>query len=315
MQNEYYDDDYYDDNKPNLTFAVLVALAVHVVVALALFLSLPKKTKPEVVIMEAVMMDAKTAKAVQNQVAKANLARQKAEAKAEADAKAELRKSLSKPSSKPSPSAQANAYNERMAQREKEFQKQLAEHVRAVDEEILASAKRREEAFEAEQRERQKAVDSLRQQAQENERMAQEKYQAITEAREQERAKENENAKKSQSDTVHRSLGDVADSPSVPNVARGGQVTSTKSNQASTNQAQANIAGRVQRIWERYENPKNRHLTATIVIDDNGNLLSVSFGAGDKDLQPSLEASIRQASPFPEMKGLSNRFTIKFSTY
>ncbi|WP_066799795.1 cell envelope integrity protein TolA [Moraxella oblonga] len=293
-------DDY--DDEPSLLLPLLLTLAIHGLVALGLMLGYKEKPKPKIIVMQASVIDAKTLNA---QNSSGNLAKQqKSTVKPTEQTHAKKTKTTT-----PTLSDQISEYNERMAQRERVFQQQLADYANSMDRQIALDIERRKQAQKELDNARQREVDALRSRTKSNEEIARENLKSLNEA--SERLKNQEAQTQTTQNTKSTEL-DNSPAPSIPNINRGGQVGSTSN--VSKSEAQANIAGRVQAKWMKHNNLKNRHLTATIRIDEQGNLVSVSFGAGDKDLQPSLEEAIREASPFPEMKGISTSFSIKFYT-
>lgn len=301
--------DEYDD-EPSLLLPLLLTLAIHGLVVLGLMVGYKEKPKPKVVVIEASVIDAKTLNAQKSSGSPAKQP-QKNTVKPTQPATEQTHATKTEVTA-PTRSDQINEYNERMAQREREFQQQLADYANSMDRQIALDIERRKQAQREIDEARQREVDVLKKHAKSNEEIARENLKSLNEAKERLNNQAQTQTAQSNNQSTKSTELDNSPAPSIPNVNRGGQVGSTSN--VSKSEAQANIAGRVQAIWERYKNPKNRHLTATIRIDEQGNLVSVSFGSGDRDLQPSLEASIREASPFPEMKGISTSFSIKFYT-
>lgn len=305
-------DDY--DDEPSLLLPLLIAIAVHALAVVAFIYGYQEKPKPKVVVLQASVMSAKESARLQKS-AQQN-AKQSASQSTQNNTAKDTKKSTTDTAKNaggddaPKPSSQVSEYNARLAERERAYAKELASYTASLDRQIAHDIEQNKQALKEMDEARQREVDALKSRARSNEEIARDNAKELNDAKE--RLKEQRASEQKQDQTTTQNLTSDNPPPSIPNVGRGGQVGSTSN--VSKSEAQANIAGRVQAIWERYKNPKNRHLTATIRIDDNGNLLSVSFGAGDQDLQPSLEASIREASPFPEMKGISKSFSIRFYT-
>lgn len=303
--------DYDDYPEPRFWLPLLLAITIHGLAVVALiYYDTPEKPKPKITVIEASVMTAKESARLQSASAQQKVA--SSVSSSTSSAKTHNNRPAPTTNTPTAPSSQLSEYNKRLAERERAFEQELASYTASLDRQIALNIEQRKQAEREIDEARQREVDALKGRAKSSDEIAQENIQAMKELAERTKTKQNNESTKTSLSTESQSLAQEHTPPNVPNVGRGGQVGSTSN--VSKNEAQSNIAGRVQAIWERYKNPKNRHLTATITIDDNGNLLSVSFGAGDKDLQPSLEASIREASPFPEMKGISRSFSIRFYT-
>lgn len=298
--------DEYDD-EPSLLLPLLIAILVHGLAVVAFVYGYQEKPKPKVVVIEASVIDAK-------ELARLNKSAEQSASKSTnnntpKNTKKSTNNDVATDSAKPNkPSNDVSEYNARLAERERAYQKELAEYTSSLDRQIALSIEQSKQAQREADEARQREVDILKSRAKSNDEIAKNNAKELNDAKN----RLNEQANQTKQEPTPTKLLTDDSLPTIPNVGRGGQVGSTSN--VSKSEAQANIAGRVKEHWEKYNNPKNRHLIATITIDDNGNLLSVSFGAGDKDLQSSLEASIHKASPFPEMKGISKRFSIKFYT-
>lgn len=317
----------YDDYpEPRFVLPLVLTVAIHVLAVAGLMYSFQEKPKPKVVILEASVITAKESARLQStsntqkaQADKANETTATA-SKSKQSSIAQPKATQAEPtesaqtSTNPTPSAHINEYNERMAKREQEYAKELASYNKSLDRQIALDIEKSKQALKDADEARQREVDELQRRAKNQDAKVRETAKAMSEAHERQKEVDRQARAEKEAQNKRKESADLAshDAPPIPNVGRGGQVGTTSN--VSKTQAQSNIAGRVKAIWERYNNPKNRHLTATIHVDDNGNLMSVNFGSGDRELQPSLEASIREAAPFPEMKGVSRSFSIKFYT-
>lgn len=324
----------YDDYpEPRFLLPLVLAIAVHVLTVVGLMHSFQEKPKPKVIILEASVINAKESarlqsaanaqKAQADKTNEANATASKskqpntAQPKASTTAQAEPTQSAdsTQTTNKPTPSAHISEYNERLAKREQEYAKELASYTKSLDRQIALDIEKSKQALKDAEEARLREVNALKDRAKHQDAEVRENAKAMNEAHERQKEADRQARAEKEAQNQHKAeSANLAshDTPPIPNVGRGGQVGTTSN--VSKAQAQSNIAGRVKAIWEQYNNPKNRHLTATIHVDDNGNLMSVSFGAGDQELRPSLEASIHKASPFPEMKGVSRSFSIKFYT-
>lgn len=284
--------------KPRLMSALLASLLVHVLVLLVLFFVGSPTPLPETTPIEASFIDGNTLFDIQTQLAGAHAAKQ-----------------VLQQSQQTTPAATpTTSYNDDIAERERAYQAQMQQYADNLEQQMLSEMRLQKQRWDEADQERQRQVDELQRRERSNDDIAQQNNKELNKARERIEQTINEAKNTVANQTAHASDGDGA--PSTPTVGRGGKIgkTGDGTSSASRTQAQASIASRVQAIWERYDNPPNRRLSATISIDEVGNLQNVRFGAGDKDLEPSLQASIKEAAPFPEMAGIAKTFTINFST-
>lgn len=288
-----------DDTSQPVVIPLLASLLIHGAVVLAMVL-LPKKPLPEVITTETELISGEDLMGIQAQIALAH-AKYSANTSPKATTKATTASTMTN-----------SSYNDDFAERERAYQAQVKAYAEALDQEILSEMELRQRQLDAQDQERQRQVQELQSRERSNDDIARQNSQELNKAREriEKLAQEAKNQNASTS------------TPQTPTVGRGGSTGTTSGTGGgsattsgnSRSQATANIASRVQAIWERYDNPPNRRLSATISIDGSGNLVNVRFGAGDKDLEPSLQASIKEASPFPEMIDIATTFTINFST-
>lgn len=197
--------------------------------------------------------------------------------------------------SQPKKSA-THAYNDALAKREQAYQAQMQAYAQALDEQIAAEIQLHHNQQEAAQKQQEQEVAELKERAMNNE--------DITRHNKQHLDRHNKNLVDT---STHQEDNPSTNKPLTSNHS------SPVTGGSSSNYDQNAVASRIQAIWQEYDNPSNQRLTATIYIDDNGNLTNIKFGSGDKELEPSLKDSIKKAAPFPEMAG-SNSFTIHFST-
>ena len=305
--------------EPNPVLSMVASIAIHALVVGTLLFAYRPTPLPEVVSLEASLMSGGDLDGAQAAIAKAYAANQAAQAAQAQNEQAQANFPTNHSSVLDDiPKPAMDDYSEQMSEKERQYQAQMQAYQDALDREIASEFRMQQRAFEDADKQRQAEVNALKQSERSNDDIARENSKELDEARKRidKLVAEAQDAARK----TGRSLDDGDegnDTPTTPTVGRGGQVAGGTSSGSSSgrNKAIPDISARVQAIWKRYDNPSKRSLTATITIDDSGALRSVSFGAGDKDLQPSLEASIREAAPFPEMAGISRTFSIKFSTH
>lgn len=79
-------------------------------------------------------------------------------------------------------------------------------------------------------------------------------------------------------------------------------------------QAKNAINNRIQVIWQTYPNEPNQAISATVRLDDYGNVIGIDFRAGHQELKSAANAAIRAAAPFNELAGVQNSFNIRLVT-
>lgn len=284
--------------EPQFILSLLASLLVHAVVFVVLFFVANQSSLPETPPIEASLVAGSELSDIQAQIASAYAANQVSQ-----QSQAQM----------PTTTQPTTSYNDDIARRERAYQAQMQEYADNLEQEILSEMRLQRQRLDEEDKERQRQVDELQSRERSNDEIARENSKELQKKREHIEQMVNEAKSSSNSNHASSHNADHHGTPSTPNVGKGGVVGSGQSG-ANRGQAQANITSRVQAIWERYDNPPNRRLSATISIDDEGNLQGIRFGAGDKDLEPSLQASIKEAAPFPEMAGIAKTFTINFST-
>lgn len=289
--------------EPTAILPLLASLLIHGVAILAVFFLHSNQPLPEVATIEAELISGDDLAGLQAQIASAYAAKQAAQSQNSS-------KADNTSQNTPDTADVDNTYNDELVQKERDYQAQMQAYAQSLDQEILSEIQSHQDQLQEQDKERQRQVNELQSKERSNDDIAQENLKTLNKTRENIEKSVNE-AKKAGQATSHQSLGESSDTPNhAPTVGRGGKIGIG----SSGSQATANIASRVQAIWERYDNPPNRRLSATITIDDQGGLQNIRFGAGDKDLEPSLQASIKEAAPFPEMAGIAKSFTINFST-
>lgn len=288
--------------EPVTLLPFLASVLMHGVVVLAILFLSNNKPLPEITTVETELVSGDDLASLQAQIASAYAAKQAAQSQSNDE--------INNTQTVPDKTDFDSSYNDELAQKERDYQAQMQAYAQSLDQEILSEIQSHQDQLQEEDKERQRQVNELQNKERSNDDIAQENLKTLNKTRETIEKSVNE-AKKASQATSHQSLGENNTPNHAPTVGRGGKIGSSSS---GSNQATANIASRVQAIWERYDNPPNRRLSATITIDDDGNLQNIRFGAGDKDLEPSLQTSIKEAAPFPEMAGIANSFTINFST-
>lgn len=80
------------------------------------------------------------------------------------------------------------------------------------------------------------------------------------------------------------------------------------------NTALASVKNRIERIWKHHPNQPNQTISFQVNLDDQGNVISISFGGGHPDLRESVSASVYAAAPFKELAGIRNSVKMQFHT-
>ncbi len=285
--------------EPSVLFTTFVSLLVHgALIVIVIFLA-QHKPLPEVVAIETSLAGAGDLAGAKAQIAKAYAKNQASQAVVDV------------PDTPTSSSV--SAYQDDLSARERAYQAQMDAYAKALDNEMMSEFAAQQDAFDSEQRERQREVNDLKKSERSNDDIAKENL------------KDLEKPKPSTSNSSSSSSSDDSDhTPSTPSVQGNSSSTASSAGSGSSSSAGTGSSGvnknavigaikdRIERNWSPESGLKGKTLTVTIQVDSHGALQGIRTGSGDKALQASLESAIRASAPFPEASGVMTSFTIRF---
>ena len=285
--------------EPSVLFTTLVSLVIHGALIVGVIFLAQHKPLPEVIAIETSLAGAGDLAGAKAQIAQAYAKNQAAQAV------------VDMPDTPTS--SNVSAYQDELSARERAYQEQMDAYAKALDNEMLSEFAAQRDAFDSEQRERQREVNELAGRERSNDDIAKENL------------KDLEKPKPSASNSSSSSSSDDSDhTPSTPSVqgnssstassagSGGSSSAGTGSSGANKNAVIAAIQDRIERNWSPESGLKGKRLTITIQVDSHGTLQGIRTGSGDKALQASLESAIRASAPFPEASGVMTSFAINF---
>lgn len=289
--------------EPSVLFTTFVSLLVHgALIVIVIFLA-QHKPLPEVVAIETSLAGAGDLAGAKAQIAQAYAKNQASQAVVDVP-------------DTPTTSSSVSAYQDDLSARERAYQAQMDAYAKALDNEMMSEFAAQQDAFDSEQRERQREVNDLKKSERSNDDIAKENRKELDKPKP---------AKSSTSDSSSNSSRDDDDhTPSTPSVQGNSSSTASSAGSGSSSSAGTGSSGvnknavigaikdRIERNWSPESGLKGKTLTVTIQVDSHGALQGIRTGSGDKALQVSLESAIRASAPFPEASGVMTSFTIRF---
>ncbi len=200
------------------------------------------------------------------------------------------------------------AYNDELAQKEAEFQAQIAKFAQELDAETLADMQALDAELAQRQAEQQALLEQSRQAFENHDETITQNQQALDEARKaRDELIAEANAKQRQSGGKDGSL-----SAGKPTGTAQSGTNAKRTTQASGGSSASEIISALIRLiepkWRVPSNASGEKLKASIRVDTNtGNVLSVSISGGTPALRASLEDAIYSASPLTPVVGTDHR--------
>lgn len=274
--------------EPSVTVSFLASVLVHgLVVAGVLFLAKPTPL-PDVVSMQASLVDNDSLADIQGQIAAAY-------------AKNQAKNQISTDNISTASDTPTSDYQDLLAEREQAYQEQMKLYAEALDQEFISEQQAYLDALSADDLERQKQVQALKQRERSNDEIARENARTLNHTQEPQKSQQSKSADSSSDDT-----------PTPPTVNQGGQVggsTSGDSHSTGDGVSQSQIVSALQAHIKRHWQPlgTNARLSVRLKVDAQGNVQSVQVSGGTPALQDALEDTIKRASPLTPIEGTNYR--------
>lgn len=211
-----------------------------------------------------------------------------------------------KTSDKPTAEPPINAISEELAQKQAEFEKQMAAFAAELDKQALMEQQALIDKLKAEAEQEKAELAEAREAFANRDEKVKENQKGLDEAR-QARDKANEEAEsKRKQGGISGSLdsGEKTNQESAGTAAKTTQGASGGVNKNSIITALQEI---IYRNWQVPSNASGERLQATIRVDGSGNVLSVSVSGGSAALKESLERAIANSSPLSPVAGTEFR--------
>lgn len=214
-------------------------------------------------------------------------------------------------------SEQIQAYNDSLAQKEAEYQKQLAAFSAQLDAQTQADRQALETARLEADKQREAEVAALRQTAAKQHERERHNQEALAAAKAQ---NDEHNAQQEQERNASGQSGSLGDNTSIGNrqsIEQGGtHAQKTQSGGgAGADSIKAALISHIRPHWN-YTTPDSKQiLNAKISVDSAGNVISSSINGGTPELRNTLKSAIAQASPLTPIIGTNyTTLNIQFVT-
>lgn len=201
------------------------------------------------------------------------------------------------------------AYNKELAQKEAEYQRQMAEFAKSLDAQAQAEIEAHADYLEQTQKLSEQELARLRQSAQSEDKRTAQNQKELDKARsmrDDRIAQENDKLRQSSGSASTMSADNTSTTSNTANSSSGRSANNQNASNSSAGIAAALIA-HITPYWQVPTGKSGKRASAKIRVDENGNVLSVSVTSDDPTLKSSLESAIYDASPLTPVVGTNHR--------